>query len=55
MTLIGIKVKMMDAFVGFSVVFGNREQLQGHLTILGLFYLVISLVVLPRKPISCKG
>ena len=42
---------MMDAFVDLSVVFDNYEQLQGCLAILGLLHLVISLVVLPCKPI----
>ena len=41
----------MGAFVDFSVVLDNHEQLQGRLAILGLLCLGISSIVLPREPI----
>ena len=52
--LTGMKAKMMSVFVNLSVVLDNHKQLQGCLAIFGLLHLVISLVVLSRKPISCR-
>ena len=50
-----MRAKMMSVFINLSVVFDNHEQLQDYLPILGLSHLVISLIVLPRKPIPCEG
>ena len=50
-----MRAKLMGAFVDLSMILDNYEQLQGCLAILGLLHLVISLVVLLRKPIPCKG
>ena len=47
--------KMMSVVIDLSVVFNNHEQLQDCLTILGLLHLVVSLVVLLRKPIPRKS
>ena len=45
----------MDTFANLSVIFDNHKQFQGHLAILRLLHLVVSLVVLLRKPILCGG
>ena len=49
-----MKARMMGALVNLSVVLGNHEQLQCCLAILEPFHLVVSLVVLPFKPIPRK-
>ena len=50
-----MRAKMMDAFVNFSIVFNDHEQLQDRLAILGLSCLCVSSIVLLRKPIPCGG
>ena len=50
-----MKAKTMGAFIELSVVLGNHEQHQGCLAIQGLLCLIVSSIVLLRKPVPCGG
>ena len=50
-----MRAKMIGAFINFSVVFDNHEQLQDCLAILGLPCLGIFSIMLLRKPVPHEG